>query len=129
MNWDTIRFLKANYKEHYFRDSDGIESPSKIEERDSGSMPFGGGMVRNLTFRSAGEAVAPERQMAHHPSPERHVAELPLLYLAGELYSVRVAEVVLLVGGLEEPDGIPIHLGQPSSLCKSEGVFVLPCCS
>src|SRR3989442_14302784 len=59
--------------------------------------------------------------MAHHPSPERHVAELPLLYLAGELDSVRVAEVVLLVGGFEKPDGIPVHLGQLSSLCKREG--------
>src|SRR5438876_3468339 len=59
--------------------------------------------------------------MAHHPSPERHIAELPLLYLAGELDSVRVAEVVLFVGGFEEPDGIPVHLGQHSSLCKGEG--------
>src|SRR5207245_10086099 len=58
MNWDTIRFLKATYKEHYFRDSDRIEFPSKIEEREFGYMPFGGGMVRHLTFRSAGEAVA-----------------------------------------------------------------------
>src|SRR2546426_750045 len=129
MNWDTIRFLKATYKEHYFRDSDRIEFPSKIEEREFGYMPFGGGMVRHLTFRSDGLPGAPERQIAHHPSPERHGAGVPLLYLAGGLYSVRVAEVVLLVVGLEEPDGIPIHLGQPSSLCKREGVFVLPCCS
>jgi DNA primase small subunit len=58
MNWDTIRFLKATYKEHYFRDSDRIEFPSKIEEREFGYIPFGGGMVRHLTFRRAGEAVA-----------------------------------------------------------------------
>lgn len=58
MNADTIRFLKAAYREHYFRDSDRIEFPTKIEEREFGYMPFGGGMVRHLTFRSAGEAVA-----------------------------------------------------------------------
>jgi DNA primase small subunit len=58
MNWDTIRFLKATYREHYFRDSDRIEFPGKIQEREFGYMPFGGGMVRHLAFRSAGEAVA-----------------------------------------------------------------------
>jgi len=59
MNWDTIRFLKATYKEHYFRDSDRIEFPSKIEEREFGYMPFGGGMVRHLTFRSADSPSLP----------------------------------------------------------------------
>ena len=58
MNWDTIRFLKATYKEHYFHNSDRVEFPSKVDEREFGYMPFGGGMVRHLTFRNAGEAIA-----------------------------------------------------------------------
>ncbi len=58
MNQDTIRFLRATYKEYYFRNSDRIEFPANIEEREFGYMPFGGSMVRHLSFRSSGEAVA-----------------------------------------------------------------------
>ncbi len=58
MNQDTIRFLKATYKEYYFRNSDSIEFPTHIEEREFGYMPFGGSMVRHLSFRSSGEVIA-----------------------------------------------------------------------
>jgi len=58
MKEDTIRFLKATYKEYYFRSSESIEFPSRIEEREFGYMSFGGSMVRHLSFRNPGEAIA-----------------------------------------------------------------------
>ena len=58
MNESTKNFLRSAYKEYYFHDAASIEFPSKIEAREFGYMPFGGGMVRHLSFRNEGEAVA-----------------------------------------------------------------------
>lgn len=58
MNADTIRFLRATYKEYYFHNSDKIEFPTEIEEREFGYVPFGGSMVRHLSFKSSGEVIA-----------------------------------------------------------------------
>ena len=58
MNQVTVKFLRATYKEYYFRNSDRVEFPTKMEEREFGYIPFGGSMVRHLSFRSSGEAVA-----------------------------------------------------------------------
>ena len=58
MNEATVAFLRHTYKEHYFRQSDAIEFPDQIQSREFGYIPFGGGMVRHLSFRSSGEAIA-----------------------------------------------------------------------
>ncbi len=58
MNDATRAFLKSAYKEYYFRPTDSIEFPDEIQSREFGYIPFGGGMVRHLSFRNEGEAVA-----------------------------------------------------------------------
>ncbi len=58
MNDATKLFLKSAYKEYYFRRADSIEFPEEIQSREFGYIPFGGGMVRHLSFRNEGEAVA-----------------------------------------------------------------------
>jgi DNA primase small subunit len=58
LNPDTISFLRQAYREYYFRRADFIEFPNDLYSREFGYIPFGGGMVRHLSFRSRGEAVA-----------------------------------------------------------------------
>ncbi|MDA4128448.1 MAG: hypothetical protein OK422_03165 [Thaumarchaeota archaeon] len=58
MNADTLRFLRTTYKEYYFRNPEGIEFPTKMEEREFGYTPFGGTMVRHLSFKNPGELIA-----------------------------------------------------------------------
>jgi DNA primase small subunit len=58
LNPDTISFLKQAYREYYFRRTGSIEFPGDLYSREFGYIPFGGGMVRHLSFRSGGEAVA-----------------------------------------------------------------------
>jgi len=54
---DTISFLRQAYREYYFRCADSIEFPEDVPSREFGYIPFGGGMVRHLSFKSGGEAV------------------------------------------------------------------------
>jgi DNA primase small subunit len=58
MNDGTKAWLRKSYKEFYFRGGDKVELPDDIETRELGYIPFGGGMVRHLSFRSKGEAIA-----------------------------------------------------------------------
>jgi DNA primase small subunit len=58
LNDATKAFLKQAYKRYYFGKSGAIEFPEDLSSREFGYMPFGGGMVRHLAFKSAGEAVA-----------------------------------------------------------------------
>lgn len=58
MNDKTLSFLKKAYREYYFRKSDSIGFPEEIPSREFGYIPFGGGMVRHLSFKSAGDAAA-----------------------------------------------------------------------
>ena len=58
MNESTKAFLKSAYKEYYFKESDSVELPDDIGSREFGYIPFGGGMVRHLSFGSQGEALA-----------------------------------------------------------------------
>ena len=58
MNPDTVSFLRQAYREYYFRRADSIEFPGDVRTREFGYIPFGGGMVRHLSFRSEGEAIA-----------------------------------------------------------------------
>ena len=58
MNDKTTAALRQLYKEYYFKGSESIELPDDIETREFGYIPFGGGMVRHLSFRTKGEALA-----------------------------------------------------------------------
>jgi len=58
LNDASKAFLKSAYKEYYFRSADAVEFPDEIEEREFGYIPFGGGMVRHLSFKTRGEALA-----------------------------------------------------------------------
>jgi DNA primase small subunit len=46
--------VKRYFKEYYFRHGSRIKSPSKIEAREFGYMPFGGIMIRHLSFKDIG---------------------------------------------------------------------------
>jgi DNA primase small subunit len=54
----TTDFLRQTYREYYFRNADSIEFPEEIQAREFGYMPFGGGMVRHVSFKNRGEALA-----------------------------------------------------------------------
>jgi len=58
LNPGTISFLRQAYREYYFKRADSIEFPVDVGAREFGYIPFGGGMVRHLSFRSDGEAIA-----------------------------------------------------------------------
>jgi DNA primase small subunit len=58
LNEGTRAWLRQAYKEYYFKGGDQIEFPDEIGSREFGYFPFGGGMVRHLSFRSSGEALA-----------------------------------------------------------------------
>jgi len=58
LNEATIAFLRKIYREFYFEHGDTIDFPDQIQSREFGYIPFGGGMVRHLSFKSAGEAKA-----------------------------------------------------------------------
>ena len=58
MNEATKAFLKSAYKEYYFKHADSLEFPDELETREFGYIPFGGGMVRHLSFKDNGEALA-----------------------------------------------------------------------
>lgn len=57
MNEKTIAFLRNAYKGYYYN-AESIEFPDQIQLREFGYIPFGGGMVRHLSFKNAGEAKA-----------------------------------------------------------------------
>jgi len=54
----TISFLRRVYRAHYFKHHDLVQIPSKIQAREFGYIPFGGGMVRHLSFKNPGELIA-----------------------------------------------------------------------
>jgi DNA primase small subunit len=57
LNQASVAFLKSVYKEYYFKRADAIEFPPEIQAREFGYIPFGGSMIRHLSFKSPGEAV------------------------------------------------------------------------
>lgn len=57
MNQATVAFLRSAYKEYYFKNADDIEFPPEIQAREFGYIPFGGSMVRHLSFNGIGEAI------------------------------------------------------------------------
>ena len=58
LNEATKTFLKRAYREYYFSGSSSLEFPDGIESREFGYIPFGGGMVRHLSYKNRGEALA-----------------------------------------------------------------------
>ena len=59
MNDATKAWLKTAYREYYFNlGTAKVEIPDEVESREFGYIPFGGGMVRHLSFKSKGEALA-----------------------------------------------------------------------
>jgi len=58
LNEGTKLWLRNAYREYYFHSADRIEFPEGVESREFGYIPFGGGMVRHLSFRGKGEAQA-----------------------------------------------------------------------
>jgi DNA primase small subunit len=58
LNDRTKSFLKHAYKQFYFSKAHTIEFPPDMESREFGYIPFDGSMVRHISFRSPGEAVA-----------------------------------------------------------------------
>jgi len=58
MNELSIRFVKAAFKEYYFREASRIPPPNRMSEREFGYMQFRGAMVRHLSFTSQAELAA-----------------------------------------------------------------------
>ena len=58
MKEETKAWLRTAYREYYFRGADKVEIPDEVESREFGYIPFGGGMIRHLSFKSKGEALA-----------------------------------------------------------------------
>jgi DNA primase small subunit len=58
LNEKTLSFLRQAYREYYFKGGDRIDFPEEVESREFGYIPFGGGMVRHLSFKGKGEALA-----------------------------------------------------------------------
>jgi DNA primase small subunit len=50
--------LRQTFKEYYFREIESVEIPSRISEREFGYMPFGGNMIRHLTYKTDGDLQA-----------------------------------------------------------------------
>jgi DNA primase small subunit len=51
---NSTLILKRYFKEYYFKFSGNIKSPTEIESREFGYFPFGGGMIRHLSFKDVG---------------------------------------------------------------------------
>ena len=58
MDEKVVSFLRKVYRGYYFKHHDVVEIPSKMASREFGYIPFGGGMIRHLSFKSAGELFA-----------------------------------------------------------------------
>lgn len=58
MDEQVAAFLRKVYREHYFKHHDLVEIPPLIESREFGYIPFGGGMIRHLSFKNPGELFA-----------------------------------------------------------------------
>ena len=85
MNEGTKAWLRQAYKEFYFKyGADRIEFPDELFSREFGYIPFGGGMIRHLSFRNSGEALAESLKQspssvycsnARYESPTRPIEE------------------------------------------------------
>ena len=58
MSPEDIEFLQAAFRKYYFDKIESVEAPSNISDREFGYSPFGSGMVRHLSVKSAGQLSA-----------------------------------------------------------------------
>ncbi len=58
MDENSTLTVKRYFKEYYFRHSEKIGEPDDIESREFGYFPFGGGMIRHLSFKEIGSLRA-----------------------------------------------------------------------
>ncbi len=54
----SIDLVRSAFKEYYFKNTDLIDIPEFIQEREFGYMQFGSGMIRHLSFKTRGELLA-----------------------------------------------------------------------
>ncbi|MCS7116109.1 MAG: DNA primase small subunit domain-containing protein [Nitrososphaerota archaeon] len=54
----TLNLMKQAFKQYYFKAGDRISPPSRMNEREFGYIPFGGSMIRHLSFKTFGELYA-----------------------------------------------------------------------
>ena len=54
MDENSTLILRRYFKEYYFKNSSRIKAPAGMESREFGYFPFGGGMVRHLSFKDIG---------------------------------------------------------------------------
>jgi DNA primase small subunit len=54
----SIKLIRDAFREYYFRYSEILEVPERIEQHEFGYMQFGSGMIRHLAFRNVGELLA-----------------------------------------------------------------------
>lgn len=66
MNEQSLNLVKRSFKEFYFKHTNCVETPNRIEEREFGYMQFNGGMIRHLSFKNNGELSA--HFLKHIPS-------------------------------------------------------------
>ncbi|MDA4111962.1 MAG: hypothetical protein OK439_05445 [Thaumarchaeota archaeon] len=54
MDQASALMLQRYFREYYFKRADNIKAPSEIASREFGYFPFGGGMIRHLSFNEVG---------------------------------------------------------------------------
>jgi len=55
---ETLSFLRSTYREYYYRNHGTLDIPTKMSNREFGYVPFGGGMVRHISYKTQGELAA-----------------------------------------------------------------------
>ncbi len=54
MDENSTQIIKRYFKEYYFRFGEKIKAPPEISSREFGYFPFGGAMIRHLSFKDIG---------------------------------------------------------------------------
>ncbi len=58
MDDKTLALMKQAFKQYYFKAGDKIIPPTRMSEREFGYIPFGGSMIRHLSFKTFGDLYA-----------------------------------------------------------------------
>lgn len=58
MSEETLQVIKNAFKKYYFRDSNSVEIPERMSEREFGYLPFGGSMIRHISLKNPGDLTA-----------------------------------------------------------------------
>ena len=57
-NNKNLHFLQKSFKEYYFKNTDILECPHNISQREFGFMNFESGMIRHISFDDMGQLNA-----------------------------------------------------------------------